>query len=110
MSEVLLTLMCSYFSISKMTEYKKCPVQLYVYVDSVFHTKYQYTRKWQCILEGHVFSHIGRLSLWGFDEMSEAMRVHKTGTSPAKRQNRKGKKVANYICAHVTCLEFCVTS
>ena len=33
----------------------------------------------------HFFSHVGRLSLSGFDEMSEAVRVRETGTSPAER-------------------------
>ena len=28
-----------------------------------------------------------------FDQMSEAMHVHETGTKPAKRQNRKGKRL-----------------
>ena len=53
--------------------------------------------KWQCILIGGVFSHVGRLSLSGFDKMSEAVRLRETGKSPAERQNKK-KGCRLYAC------------
>ena len=43
-------------------------------------------------LEGCVFSHVDCLFLSGFDEISEAVRVCETGTSPNERRNRKGKR------------------
>ena len=51
---------------------------------------YQYTGIYQCILEGRVFSHVGCLSLSGFDEMFEAM--CETGTSPAEKEEQERKR------------------
>ena len=44
------------------------------------------------IFEGHFFSHVGHLSLVECNEMYVAVRVRKTGTRYAERQNRIGKK------------------
>ena len=53
---------------------------------------------YKLILGRRVFSHVGHLSLSGFDKMSEA--VCKTGTSPAKKaeQEKKGHRVYTYPC------------
>ncbi len=61
-----------------------------MYVDKVFHARYQYTEIQQCILEGRVFSYVGHLSLSGFGEMSEVVR--ETGTSPAELAEQERKK------------------
>ena len=41
--------------------------------------------------EGCVFFHVGHLSPTGYDELSEAVRMHETKTHPAERQNGSGK-------------------
>ena len=43
-----------------------------------------------CILGRRVFSHVGCLSLSGFDKMSEAVR--ETGTSPTEKAEQERKR------------------
>ena len=45
----------------------------------------------------HVFSHVGRLSLLGFGEMSEAM--HETGTSPDEKAEQEEKRLQSIYTA-----------
>ena len=52
-------------------------------------------------LEERVFSHVGCLSLSGFDEISEA--VSKAGTSLTEKAEQERKKVAECILTHVSC-------
>ena len=77
-----------------------------MYVDLVFHARYQYTEILQCILEGCVVSHVGRLSLSGFDEMFEA--VHETGTSPAEKAEQERKRSQNVYTSMLRALS-CVS-
>ena len=64
-----------------------------MYLDYVFHTRYQYTKYSNVFLEERVFSHVDRLSLSGFDEMSEA--VFETGTSLKEKAKQERKRSQN---------------
>ena len=56
-------------------------------------------------LEGRVFIPVGRLSLSGFDEKSEAVRMREAGTLPTEKAGQEKKEFVDYIRVHVTCLE-----
>ena len=64
------------------------------------------TVDYKCILGRCVFSHVGHLSLLGFDKMSEA--VHETGTNPTKKAEQE-RKMSQSIYAPMLCVLSCVS-
>ena len=85
----------------KKTKYWKCPVDYKCMWTKYFMQGIDIQKIQLCILEG-VFSHVGCLSLSGFDEISEA--VFEVGRSLIEKAEQERKRLQNvYILVGVDC-------
>ena len=78
-----------------------------MYVDEVFHVKYRYTKYNNVSQEYRVFSHVGCLSLSGFDKISEA--VFEAGKSLTEKAEQERKRLQNVYAPMLRVLR-CITN